>query len=40
MEVDVEGGGGAVVVGRHRILEVVHVAFFSEFARELFIPAS
>ncbi len=33
-------GGGVVVDGRRRILEVVHVAIFLEFAREQFIPAS
>jgi hypothetical protein len=32
--------GGAVVDGWHCILEVVHVAIFSEFAREQFILAS
>ena len=33
-------GGGAVVDGPRHILEVVHVAIFSEFAREQFIPMS
>ena len=32
--VEVDAVGGAVVDGRHRMSEVVHVAIFLEFARE------